>query len=104
MDLHFLVEARTPDQQRITPCCAASGERVPGPQWTEGFVSRTRCSVLHAAPQSRDPHFLVEAWTYTSSLRHGPRISSASLRAAQRPGNESARTAMDREIRVPDAV
>src|ERR1700738_3431474 len=39
------------------------------------LVSRTRCSVLHAAPQSRDPY------------RNGPRLCSASLRAAQRPGH-----------------
>src|SRR6266446_7927105 len=32
------------------------------------FVSRTRCSVLHDAPQSRDPHL---------HRTHGPRISSA---------------------------
>src|SRR5438445_3818668 len=27
------------------------------------FVSRTRCSVLHAAPQCRDPIFCAVAWT-----------------------------------------
>src|SRR5258706_7776674 len=37
---------------------------------SETRVSRTRCSVLHAAPQSRDP--LVK--------QHGPRISSAPRR------------------------
>jgi hypothetical protein len=42
------------------------------------LVSRTRCSVLHAAPQSRDPRIQVHS---------GPRISSAPLRAAQRPGH-----------------
>jgi hypothetical protein len=44
------------------------------------FVSRTRRSVLHAAPQSRDPKGPVNF--------DGPRLSSATLRAAQRPGNE----------------
>src|SRR5580658_3961732 len=34
-------------------------------------VSRTRCSVLHAAPLIRDPH---------PHLAHGPRISSAPRR------------------------
>ena len=33
------------------------------------LVSRTRCSVLHDAPQSRDPRLAVRS--------HGPRISSA---------------------------
>src|SRR5476649_1109066 len=36
-----------------------------------GFVSRTRCSVLHAAPQSRDPAL---------AKKDGPRISSAPRR------------------------
>jgi hypothetical protein len=46
-------------------------------------VSRTRCSVLHAAPQSRDP--------WRRGVHNGPRISSAPRRevrrAAQHPGN-----------------
>jgi hypothetical protein len=45
-------------------------------------VSRTRCSVLHAAPQSRDPH---EPDTL------GPRLGSAAFHAALRPGHESYR-------------
>jgi hypothetical protein len=57
----------TPDQQRTAARCAASGERC-GPAGglsdvsDEGMrreqiplVSRTRCSALRAAPQSRDP-------------------------------------------------
>src|SRR3984885_5786564 len=45
-------------------------------------VSRTRCSVLHDAPQSRDPK--------THSIKLGPRISSPTpqeRRAAQHPGH-----------------
>ncbi len=46
-------------------------------------VSRTRCSVLHDAPQSRDPR--------RCGVHSGPRISSAprreERRAAQHPGN-----------------
>src|SRR3979411_1588549 len=42
-------------------------------------VSRTRCSVLHAAPQSRDPPHGVTI--------NGPRPSSATLRVALRPGH-----------------
>src|SRR5437870_6683052 len=44
------------------------------------LVSRTRCSVLHAAPQSRDPSQMP--W-----LRYGPRISSATFHVAQHPGH-----------------
>ncbi|SHH63884.1 hypothetical protein SAMN05443248_5497 [Bradyrhizobium erythrophlei] len=42
-------------------------------------LSRTRCSVLHAAPQSRDPH--------KACGLDGPRLGSAALRAALRPGH-----------------
>src|SRR4051812_39702271 len=48
-------------------------------------VSRTRCSVLHAAAQSRDPSFVRRY------VLHGPRLCSAplreELRAALRPGH-----------------
>src|SRR5712692_7588150 len=80
----------TPAQQRTAARCAASGERC-GPAGglsdvsDEGMrrehislVSRTRRSALRAAPQSRDPN---------RHLRDGPRLSSAPLRAALRPGN-----------------
>jgi hypothetical protein len=44
-----------------------------GAGWSrDDHVSRTRCSVLHAAPQSRDPP--------QHHIRHGPRISSAPRR------------------------
>jgi hypothetical protein len=36
-------------------------------------VSRTRCGILHAAPQSRDPCLLM-------LCNHGPRLCSAPLR------------------------
>jgi hypothetical protein len=49
-------------------------------------VSRMRCSVLHDAPQSRDPQ--------NTEALYGPRISSASLRAAQHPGNAGASDAV----------
>src|SRR5216684_5550502 len=42
-------------------------------------VSRTRCSVLYDAPQSRDPR--------RYEVHKRPRISSAPLRAAQHPGH-----------------
>src|ERR1700722_7597538 len=58
------------------------GTRRPRPQWAERFVSRTRCSVLHAAPQSRDSHFLVEAWApdqqRTANALRGVRGTKAS--------------------------
>jgi hypothetical protein len=44
-------------------------------------VSRARCSVFHDAPRSRDPR---------RALEHGPRISSAPLRAAQHSGHVNA--------------
>jgi hypothetical protein len=48
-------------------------------------VSRTRCSALHAAPQSRNPR--------QRGVQNGPRISSAprreERRAAQHPGHAS---------------
>src|ERR1700694_4323 len=47
------------------------------------LVSRTRCSVLHDAPQSRDPR--------RCGVHGGPRSSSAPLRAAQHPGHVSVR-------------
>jgi hypothetical protein len=51
----------------------------------ECLVSRTRCGILHAAPQSRD------RTRHRSPLR--PRLCSASLRAALRPGNNPHRFA-----------
>ncbi len=53
----------------------------PHPEKCEAIhlVSRTRCSVLHDAPQSRDPK--------RCGGHNGPRISSAPLRAAQHPGH-----------------
>ena len=66
--------------------CAASGERrwpIPpsptGSRPTLARVSRTRCSVLHDAPQSRDD---LGAWR-----KDGPGSAAHRLRAAQRPGN-----------------
>ncbi len=53
-------------------------------------VSRTRCSVLHAAPQSRD--LSQRSQDLSQRSQGGPRISSAprreGRRAAQHPGNE----------------
>jgi hypothetical protein len=46
-------------------------------------VSRTRCSVLHAAPQSRDR---FRSSTARSQIDR-PRLSSAAFHVAQRPGN-----------------
>src|SRR5713226_2759524 len=58
----------TPVQQRTAARCAASGERCgpagglsdvsdEGMRWEHiPLVSRTRCSALRAAPQSRDPY------------------------------------------------
>src|ERR1700682_2337113 len=43
----------------------------------EGIVSRTRCSVLHDAPQSRDPF----------ALEMDPGPAARTLRAALNPGN-----------------
>src|SRR6202171_4561643 len=53
------------------------------------LVSRTRCSVLHAAPLSRDQY------------KHGSRFCSAPLRAAQRPGQE---LEMPKQFRTLDDV
>jgi hypothetical protein len=52
-------------------------------------VSRTRCSVLHGAPQSRDQG------------DNGPRISSAPLRAAQHPGHAGAQKTPSPEAKNP---
>jgi hypothetical protein len=50
-----------------------------------GLVSRTRCGILHAAPQSRDPGFLESQATGAPALQ---RTASQELRAALRPGHE----------------
>src|SRR5467141_4993671 len=54
------------------------------------LVSRTRCSVLHAAPQSRD---LAPTWV--------PVLQRTASRAAQRPGQESE---MSKTFRTLDDV
>src|SRR5713226_5537576 len=60
---------------------------MPGtsPGITKCAVSRTRCSVLHDAPQSRDPP--------QCNGGMDPGAANAPLRAAQHPGNEIAYSA-----------
>src|SRR5712691_9985874 len=51
------------------------------------YVSRTRCSVLHAAPQSRDLHVCRATWAPAQQ-----RTTPQERRAAQHPGHVLSRS------------
>src|SRR6185312_767674 len=56
-----------------------------GAIWRMEIVSRTRCGVLHAAPQSRDPFKDMELETWAPDQQRTP--PQKGRRAAQPPGN-----------------
>jgi hypothetical protein len=60
------------------------------------LVSRTRCSVLHAAPQSRDPDFCCNG----PRIRSAPRREDAARCAAS--GARKAPSLRDADIGVRD--
>jgi hypothetical protein len=93
----------TPAQQRTAARCAASGERRgtagglsdvfdEGIRWEHiSPVSRTRCNVLHVAPQSRDPNRHVRGRPGSAAARRagcsptGPRRARPDDRLRRNP-------------------